>query len=150
MGPAIAQGVSRWPPTAAARVRARVRSGGICGRQSGAGTGFLQVLRFPLPIFIPPIVPQSPVVAAVLSGLSLTPLIIITRSKSTQKQTSSCEAYILSSDFNKNSHVSTIFFVKPRNIQFHNNSSSRYRIVTAGQAQTGKLTNTAMLTGAFS
>jgi hypothetical protein len=28
--------------------------------KSGAGAGFLQVLRFPLPIFIPPISPQSP------------------------------------------------------------------------------------------
>jgi hypothetical protein len=26
----------------------------------GAGAGFLRVLRFPLPIFIPPISPQSP------------------------------------------------------------------------------------------
>jgi hypothetical protein len=33
---------------------------GICGGQSGAGAGFHQVLRFPLPIFIPPISPQSP------------------------------------------------------------------------------------------
>jgi hypothetical protein len=33
---------------------------GICGGQSGAGAGFLRVLRFPLPIFIPPIYPQSP------------------------------------------------------------------------------------------
>jgi hypothetical protein len=59
-----------------------------CGGQSGTGVGFLRVLRFPLPIFIPPIAPQSPssiiwgwynrsVVAAVPSGLSLTPLIII-------------------------------------------------------------------------
>jgi hypothetical protein len=50
--------------------------------------GFLRVLRFPLPIFSPPVAPQSPssiiwgwynrpVVAAVASGLSLTPLIII-------------------------------------------------------------------------
>jgi hypothetical protein len=49
---------------------------------------FLRVLRFPLPIYIPPIAPQSPpsviwgwynrpVVAAVPSGLSLTPQIII-------------------------------------------------------------------------
>jgi hypothetical protein len=37
-----------------------VWSCGICGGQSGAGAGFLQVLRFPLPIFIPPIAPQSP------------------------------------------------------------------------------------------
>jgi hypothetical protein len=71
-------------PTAAARVRSQVRSCGIC-EQSGTGAGFLRVLRFPLPIFIPPIAPQStssiiwgwysrPVVAAVPSGLSLTSL----------------------------------------------------------------------------
>jgi hypothetical protein len=53
-----------------------------------SGAGFLRVLRFPLPIFIPSISPQSPssiicgcynrpVVAAVPSGLSPTPLIII-------------------------------------------------------------------------
>jgi hypothetical protein len=35
--------------TAAARVRSRVWSSGICGGQSGAGAGFLRVLRFPLP-----------------------------------------------------------------------------------------------------
>jgi hypothetical protein len=44
---AIAQAVSRRLPTAAARVRARVWSGGICGGQSGVGVGFLRVLRFP-------------------------------------------------------------------------------------------------------
>jgi hypothetical protein len=60
VGRAIAQAVSRWLPTAAGRVRARVWSCGICGGQSGAGAGFLRVLRFPLPIFIPPISPQSP------------------------------------------------------------------------------------------
>jgi hypothetical protein len=59
-GRAIAQAVSRWLPIAAARVRSRVWSSGICGGQSGAGAGFLRVLRFPLPIFIPPIAPQSP------------------------------------------------------------------------------------------
>jgi hypothetical protein len=32
----------------------------LCGGQSGAGAGFLRVLRFPLPIFIPQIAPQSP------------------------------------------------------------------------------------------
>jgi hypothetical protein len=57
---AIAQAVSRWLPTAAARVQTRVWSCGICGGQSGAGAGFLRVLRFPLPMFIPPISPQSP------------------------------------------------------------------------------------------
>jgi hypothetical protein len=54
-GRAIAQAVSRWLPTAAARVRSRVWSSGIWGGQSGAGAGFLRVLRFPLPIFIPPL-----------------------------------------------------------------------------------------------
>jgi hypothetical protein len=46
-GRAIAQAVSSWLPTAVARVRARVWSSGICGEQSGAGAGFLRVLRFP-------------------------------------------------------------------------------------------------------
>jgi hypothetical protein len=32
---------------------------GFCGGQSGAGAGFLRVLRFPLPNFIPPIAPES-------------------------------------------------------------------------------------------
>jgi hypothetical protein len=56
---------------------------GICGGQSGTGAGFLWVLRFPLPTFIPSTAPQSPssiiwdwqnrpVVAAVPSELSLT------------------------------------------------------------------------------
>jgi hypothetical protein len=37
LGRAIAQAVSRWLPTVAARVRARVWSSGICGGQNGAG-----------------------------------------------------------------------------------------------------------------
>jgi hypothetical protein len=53
-GRAIAQAISRWLPTAGARVRARVWSSGICGGQCGDGAGFLLVLRFSLPIFIPP------------------------------------------------------------------------------------------------
>jgi hypothetical protein len=85
IGRAIAQADSRWLPIAAVRVRNRVWSCGICGGQSGAGAGFIRVLRFPLRIFVPPTAPQSPlsiirgwykrpVVAAVPSGLSLTPL----------------------------------------------------------------------------
>jgi hypothetical protein len=49
----MAEAISRWLPTAAAQVQSRVGSSGICGGQSGAGAGFLRVLRFPLPIFIP-------------------------------------------------------------------------------------------------
>jgi hypothetical protein len=81
-GRATAHAVSRWLPTAAARVRSRVCSSGICGGQSGAGAGFLRALKFPLPVFIPTIlhhhnhlgqatIGQS--VAAVPSGPSSTP-----------------------------------------------------------------------------
>jgi hypothetical protein len=49
-----------YTPTAATRVRSRVWSSGICSGQSSAGAGLLRALRFPLPIFIPPIAPQSP------------------------------------------------------------------------------------------
>jgi hypothetical protein len=59
LGRAIAQALSRWLTIAAARDRSRVWSSGICGGQSGAGAGFLRVLRFPLPIFIPPNSPLS-------------------------------------------------------------------------------------------
>jgi hypothetical protein len=58
-GSAITQEVSRRLPTAAARVRSQFRSCGIFGEQSGTGTGFLRVLRFTLPILIPPTAPQS-------------------------------------------------------------------------------------------
>jgi hypothetical protein len=52
-GRVIAQAVSRRLPTATTRVRAQVRSCGICGGQSGSGVGFLRVRRFPLLILIP-------------------------------------------------------------------------------------------------
>jgi hypothetical protein len=81
---AISQAVSRRLHTAAARVRAQIRSRKICGGQCGTGAGFLRVLRFPLPILIPPTVPHSSSIirgwynrpnsgADVPSGLSLTP-----------------------------------------------------------------------------
>jgi hypothetical protein len=71
-------------PTVAVRVRARIRSCGICGGQSGTGASFLRVLRFTLSILIPSIAPQSPssviwgwynrpALTAVPSELSLTP-----------------------------------------------------------------------------
>jgi hypothetical protein len=56
-GRAVAQALSRWLPTAAARVRFRAACG-VYGAQSGTGAGFPQVLQFPLPI-IPPISPSS-------------------------------------------------------------------------------------------
>jgi hypothetical protein len=59
LGRATAQAVSRQFPTAAARVRAQVRSCGVCGGQSVTGAGFLRLFRFPLQILIPPTAPQS-------------------------------------------------------------------------------------------
>jgi hypothetical protein len=59
MGSDIAQAVSCRLPTAAVRVRDWVRSCGICGGQSDTEAGFLRIARFPLPIRIPPIAPQS-------------------------------------------------------------------------------------------
>jgi hypothetical protein len=59
-GAAPGQAVSRCPPTVAIRVRARFRSCGICGGQSGIGAGFFLSTSVSLPIFIPPISPQSP------------------------------------------------------------------------------------------
>jgi hypothetical protein len=80
-GRAVAQAVSCRLPTAAARARVRAACG-VCGGQRGTGAGFFRVLRFPLPIIIPPIPPssQSPgagtidlLVAAVPSGPNWTP-----------------------------------------------------------------------------
>jgi hypothetical protein len=59
LGRVIARKISRRLPTMAVRVRARVRSCGICGGLSGTGADFLWVFRFPLPILIPPTAPHS-------------------------------------------------------------------------------------------
>jgi hypothetical protein len=59
LGRAIAQAVSRRLPTAAARVQTRVGMWDFVLDKSGAGAGFLQELRFPLPIYIPSCSPQS-------------------------------------------------------------------------------------------
>jgi hypothetical protein len=56
-GRAVDYAVSRWVPTAAARVRVRAACGAY-GGQSGTRAGFLRIHRFPLPI-IPPISPLS-------------------------------------------------------------------------------------------
>jgi hypothetical protein len=56
----MAQAVSRWLSTTEVLVQAQFWSCGICGGQSGADVIFLRVLRFLVPIFIPPIAPKSP------------------------------------------------------------------------------------------
>jgi hypothetical protein len=67
-GPCIAHAVSRRFPATVARFRAQVRSHGICGRRSGTEAGFLRVLRFRLPILIPPTAPHSSSVIRPVSG----------------------------------------------------------------------------------
>jgi hypothetical protein len=83
VGRAIAQAVIRRLLTSAARVRAQVRSCGICGGQSGTGARFLRVLRFPFSILIQSTAPHSlsiiragtigQLVADIPSGLSFNP-----------------------------------------------------------------------------
>jgi hypothetical protein len=52
----MAQAISRRPLTAEAQVQSRVIPCGICGGQSGTGTGFSpRVLRFSPVNFIPPL-----------------------------------------------------------------------------------------------
>jgi hypothetical protein len=55
----VAQAINHRFPTEATRVRAQVRSYGICDGQSGTGAGFLRELRFPLPILIQPTASHS-------------------------------------------------------------------------------------------
>jgi hypothetical protein len=54
VGLAVAQAVSRRHPSVAARVPSQVRSCVICDGRSVTGAGVLRLLRFPLPIYIPP------------------------------------------------------------------------------------------------
>jgi hypothetical protein len=53
-GRGIAQAVRRRLPTEAAQARSQVKSCWICGGQVDIGAGFLWLLRFPLPMIIPP------------------------------------------------------------------------------------------------
>jgi hypothetical protein len=83
VGRAIAHETSRRLLTATDWVRNQVRSFGIGGAQYGTGTGFFRVLRFTLPIVIPPTAPHSSsiilagtiddLVTDVPSGFGLTP-----------------------------------------------------------------------------
>jgi hypothetical protein len=54
---AIAQMVSRRLSTSEARLRSQVRSCRTCGEKSDIGSDFLRVIRFALPILIPPTAP---------------------------------------------------------------------------------------------
>jgi hypothetical protein len=57
-GRAVVQAVSRRLPIAAARVRSEVKSCWIYCLQIGTGAGFFRVLRFPLPVLMPPTAPH--------------------------------------------------------------------------------------------
>jgi hypothetical protein len=80
---AVAQAVSRRLPTAAARLRAQVRSCGICGGQSGTGQVFTEYFGFPSQFSFHRLLHThhlssgagtvGQLVADVPSGLSLTP-----------------------------------------------------------------------------
>jgi hypothetical protein len=65
-GYAIARVVSRRLPTAAVWFRYQVKSCGISGGHSGTGALFLRVLRFPLPVLVPPTTPHS--VSSIIRG----------------------------------------------------------------------------------
>jgi hypothetical protein len=70
-GRAIAQAVSRWLPTAAARVQNPGHVEFVVDKVALGQVGFLRVLGFPLPIYIPPISPQSPSPITVFRNLFL-------------------------------------------------------------------------------
>jgi hypothetical protein len=58
-GRAIAEAIRSRFSTSEARVRAQIRSCGICDGLSGIGAGFLRAFRFLLTILIPPTAPHS-------------------------------------------------------------------------------------------
>jgi hypothetical protein len=60
MGHAIAQVISLKFLIVVAWFQSQVTPCMLCGRQSGTLARFLQALLFPLPIFIPPTAPHSP------------------------------------------------------------------------------------------
>jgi hypothetical protein len=68
-----------------------LKSCGICGGQSGAGAGFLRVLRFPLPIFVPPISPQSPL--PIIRGWNNRPVVAAVSKVSPHKLKKKVNAY---------------------------------------------------------
>jgi hypothetical protein len=56
----------------AAQIPFQVKPRGICGGQSDIGAGFLQVLRFPLPVLIAPTAPYSLIIlSSTLYNLSI-------------------------------------------------------------------------------
>jgi hypothetical protein len=59
LGRTIVQAVRRRLPIGSTRVRSQFGSCDICDRQSDIGASFLGVLRFPMPILIPPNAPPS-------------------------------------------------------------------------------------------
>jgi hypothetical protein len=62
LGSAVTQAVSCRLPTATTWVQSQFESCEIYGEQTGIGAGFLAVLRFPVPILIPPNAPPSSVI----------------------------------------------------------------------------------------
>jgi hypothetical protein len=124
-GRAVAQAVSRWLPTAAARVRSRVWSSGICGRQSGAGAGFLRVLRFPLPIFIPPTVPQSP--SPIIWGWYNRPEVAAVQGTSNKK--TYCNVHILRTDVNSTANTTRLKELTKHGASKYGTSGKCYQIL---------------------
>jgi hypothetical protein len=95
-GCAIAQAVSRRFPAAVDRLRSWAKSCGICGEQSRTGRCILRVLRFPLPILIPPSSPYSSIIRGWYNGPAYQVDSVSPYPKKIKKTTSS---FALSSSF---------------------------------------------------